>query len=250
MNQSIPIVTRRLPRLMLALAAPFALLACQPSASAPAPPPSIAEPAKPPPAVSAPPAPAARDAAPAVVSDAGADAASDAPSDAQPDAPPQEPALRGPDGGVLPQTHQLPSTDSPLFKYHARLLWRAIVKNDPSIAMPFFFPVLAYQQVKAIAKPARDWKYRLVAAFKRTIHDYHRRLGRDRDRCTFIGIDVPEKRARWMKPGAEGNKLSYYRVLDSILRYRDAHGRKRELGITSFISWRGQWYVVHLHGFK
>jgi hypothetical protein len=249
MNRSMPISVRESAlRSVLALAAPFALLACQRSVSAPAPPPSIAATSQPAPAASA--APTIDAGSPRAAPDGGSDAAPDAPVDAPADAPPEEPALRGPDGGALPQTHDLPSADSPLFQYRSRMLWRAIVKDDPSIAMPFFFPVLAYQQVKDIAKPERDWKYRLVAAFKRTIHDYHRRLGRDRDQCTFIGIEVPERRARWMKPGAEGNKLSYYRVLDSILRYRDAHGRKRELGITSFISWRGQWYVVHLHGFK
>lgn len=227
-----------------------AIVACQPAHLQPAPSPPE-PPTRPHAAALATSQASARDGGAAkVLTDAGADPMQEASHDASTDAPPPEPALRGLDGGVLPQTHDRPSSDSPLFKYHAELLWRAIVKDDPSIAMPFFFPVLAYQQVKDIAKPERDWKYRLVAAFKRTIHDYHRRLGRDRDRCQLIGIEVPEKRARWMKPGSEGNKLSYWRVLDSILRYRDARGRRRELGITSFISWRGQWYVVHLHGFK
>ena len=53
-----------------------------------------------------------------------------------------------------------------------------------------------------------------------------------------------------MKPGSEGNKLGYYRVLRSALVYSDAQGRERELSVTSMISWRGEWYVVHLAGFK
>lgn len=164
--------------------------------------------------------------------------------------PPREPALLGPDGGVLPQTRDTPSVDSPLFRYHVRLLFEAIQKDDPKLGMPFFFPVIAYQQVKAIQKPARDWKYRLVAAYKRTVHRYHRRLGQHPEQATLIGLDVPTKRARWMKPGSEGNKLGYYRVLDSTLRYRTAGGKERSLGVTSLISWRGEWYLVHLHGFK
>ena len=57
--------------------------------------------------------------------------------------PPREPALRGPDGGVLPQTRDTPSVDSPLFRYHVELLFKAIQKDDPELGMTFFFPVLA-----------------------------------------------------------------------------------------------------------
>jgi hypothetical protein len=53
-----------------------------------------------------------------------------------------------------------------------------------------------------------------------------------------------------MKPGSEGNKLGYWRVLRAELRCREAQGRERILEVTSLISWRGEWYAVHLHGFK
>jgi hypothetical protein len=63
-------------------------------------------------------------------------------------------------------------------------------------------------------------------------------------------MDVPEDKARWMRPGSEGNKLGYFRVLDSKLRYQDASGGARAIDVKSLISWRGEWYVVHVHGFK
>jgi hypothetical protein len=53
-----------------------------------------------------------------------------------------------------------------------------------------------------------------------------------------------------MDPGKEGNKLGYYRVTRSKLRYLDAGGTEHTLGLTSLISWRGEWFVVHLDGFK
>jgi hypothetical protein len=65
-----------------------------------------------------------------------------------------------------------------------------------------------------------------------------------------VELKVPEDRARWMKPGSEGNKLGYFRVLRSELRYTDAESKEHSLEITSLISWRGEWYVVHVHGFK
>ncbi len=39
-------------------------------------------------------------------------------------------------------------------------IWDAIVHDDPDRAMPFFFPVTAHEQVKAIYSPASDWRRR------------------------------------------------------------------------------------------
>jgi hypothetical protein len=53
-----------------------------------------------------------------------------------------------------------------------------------------------------------------------------------------------------MDPGSEGNRVGYYRVTHSQLRVRLPNGTERNLELTSLISWRGAWYVVHLHGFS
>jgi hypothetical protein len=53
-----------------------------------------------------------------------------------------------------------------------------------------------------------------------------------------------------MKRGAEGNRLGYWRVKRAQLVYQTDEGKERKLEITSCISWRAEWYVVHLHGFK
>ncbi len=47
-------------------------------------------------------------------------------------------------------------------------------------------------------------------------------------------------------PGVEYNSGSYWRVFGSTLRYRLDDGTLHELPVTSLISWRGEWYVVHL----
>ena len=52
-----------------------------------------------------------------------------------------------------------------------------------------------------------------------------------------------------MKPGREGNKVGYYRVLRSKLRFTLASGKEKSFELTSLISWRGEWYVVHLNNF-
>jgi hypothetical protein len=160
------------------------------------------------------------------------------------------PMLLAPDGTPLPQTRERPSTDSPSFRLRLERLVDAIVRGEPERAMPSFFPRVAYEQVKAVAEPGRDWQQRLVRAFERDIHDYHRALGPDAASAKLVGLVTNENAVRWIDPGKEGNRLGYFRVTRSRLRFRWDSGAERELDLTSLISWRGEWYVVHLHGFR
>jgi hypothetical protein len=168
---------------------------------------------------------------------------------AEPTPPPDEPLVDAA-GNALPQTEAKPSTTDERFKRRMELLARAIKEDDPSVALPSFFPLIAYQQVKAIQKPERDWKTRLVAAFERNVHEYHRALGAGAKDAQLTSVDVPEDKARWRKPGSEGNKIGYHRVLRSQLRFKLPDGKSKDMELTSMISWRGEWYVVHLNGFK
>jgi hypothetical protein len=148
------------------------------------------------------------------------------------------------DPASLPQTRDRPQA-SEAFETRARALWSAIVADDPDRALPFFFPLAAYQQVKDVTDPASDWKRRLVAAYAHDIHALHARLGGDVQRATLTRLDVPDGRARWVEPGEEYNKIGYYRVFGSKLRY-EVDGEGRSFDVKSLISWRGEWYVVHL----
>ncbi|MCL2449155.1 MAG: hypothetical protein FWD17_09420 [Polyangiaceae bacterium] len=170
-------------------------------------------------------------------------------SDARAASPPATAATeRQPDPGTLPQTRDVPSADTAAFAARTTVLWNAIVNDDPDAAMPFFFPLSAYRQVKDVADPANDWKHRLVAAYARDIHALHARLARrtaNGARPTLVGLEVPRARSRWVDPGEEWNKLGYYRVFDSKLRF-DIDGARDAFDVKSLISWRGEWYVVHL----
>jgi hypothetical protein len=161
-----------------------------------------------------------------------------------------EPDLLAPDGALLPQTETHPAADSPLFRQHLRQLVAAIAADDPELARPAFFPVKAYEVVKAIVQPARDWEHRLFAAFARDIHAYHRELGAAAAGTTFARLDLHDKQARWVDRGGEGNAIGYWRVTHSRLFVTDGEGHEHGFLVTSFISWRGEWYVVHLAGFK
>ena len=153
------------------------------------------------------------------------------------------------DPGALPQTHDRPPATSDALTARATTLWDAIAHDDPDRAIPFFFPVTAYEQVKAIAFPASDWRRRLVAAYKRDIHALAKRLGDAASTATFVRLEVPDERARWVEPNEESNKLGYFRVYGTRLVY-SVNGKERAFDISSLISWRGEWYCVHLTGFK
>jgi hypothetical protein len=161
-------------------------------------------------------------------------------------------ALSAPDAGdpgTLPQTHDKPAPSSPALDARAAALWDGIVHDDPDRAMPFFFPVTAYEQVKAIAFPASDWRRRLVAAYTRDVHGLAKRLGDNAAGAKLVRLEVPDDRARWVEPNEESNKLGYYRVYGTRIVY-EVDGKERTFEISSLISWRGEWYVVHLTGFK
>lgn len=160
------------------------------------------------------------------------------------------PVLLGEDGKTLPQTEDKPSLESPAYKKRMQLVWDAIVANDATIAEPSFFPKPAYELVKDIEKPGADWKARLMKAFARNVGEYHKKLGDEPKALTFLGVDIDEKRVKWIEPRKEGNKIGYWRVTRNKLRYRDPSGSERSLELTSMISWRGEWFVVHLNGFK
>ena len=132
-----------------------------------------------------------------------------------------------------------------MFQAAAQQLWQAIVQDDPSIAMPFFFPKSAYLQVKAISNPSADYQNRLTAWYRLDIGAAHRLLGSNAASAQFVSVSVPTSDAQWIVPGVEYNKGSYYRVYGTRLTYR-INGHTASFGIYSLISWRGEWYVVHL----
>jgi len=149
------------------------------------------------------------------------------------------------DPSLLPQTRDRPEASGPSFEARVATLWDAIATDDPARALPFFFPLGAYRQVKDVSDPASDWSRRLVAAYTHDIHALHARLGDNAARARLVGLDVPRDHGRWVDPGEEYNKIGYFRVFGSRLRY-EIDGTPHAFEVKSLISWRGEWYVVHL----
>ena len=149
------------------------------------------------------------------------------------------------DPGALPQTDEQPSASGATFTAGVDGLWEAIKQDKPELGYPFFFPKRAYLQVKDISDPAGDYQNRLIANFDEDVHTLHAQLGANAANAKFVGITVPDSQAGFVQPGEEYNKGSYWRVYGTTLQY-EVDGQTGSFPVTSLISWRGQWYVVHL----
>jgi len=146
--------------------------------------------------------------------------------------------------GTLPQTEEKPPATSTLFDTHMKALADAIITNGPTKGLSSFFPVDAYKQTKKNTDPAADWKNRLIANFNVDVTNANKLLGPNAASAVFQGIDVPNT-AIWVKPGEEYNVGPYWRVFKAQMVF-SVDKKTIRVPIESMISWRGQWYVVHL----
>ncbi len=155
----------------------------------------------------------------------------------------------GPVGSVTTSPDERPLDDGPALQAKAALLWQAIVDDTPDVAAAFFFPKEAYVHVKAAKNPEGDWRWRLWKHFERDVHVLHAAQGKALAKATFKGLRIPPKRPHWAAPGNEYNRLGYWRAYGAQLTY-ELRGRERHVPISSIISWKSEWYVVHLTGFR
>lgn len=148
------------------------------------------------------------------------------------------------DPGTLPQTDERPTGSGPGFDARMTALADAITSGDAARGLPAFFPVAAYEQTKRNTDPTADWENRLLVAFRVDVADARKKLGANAATARLTGVRVPDT-AVWVRPGQEYNIGPYWRVYRSQMDF-SVDGRNVSIPIESMISWRGQWYVVHL----
>lgn len=127
----------------------------------------------------------------------------------------------------------------------ARLLFEAVVHDDPARAARAFFPRDAFLQVKAMQNPGRYYD-RLLARFTADIHALHRSLP-DLAAAQFDHLELV-KRGGYVKPGEEGNRLPYWASRHAFLVYRVGPTLRR-FEVRVLITWEQRWYVIHLSDF-
>ncbi len=149
------------------------------------------------------------------------------------------------DPGTLPQTEAAPTSDDPGFQTRMAALWGAVVNDAPAGAASSFFPQSAYQQLKQLPNDTADYQERLLTDYDDDIEAAHALLGPDAASATLVSVNVPGQYEHWVPPGVCANDLGYFEVANSRIVYQE-DGQTRSFGIASLISWRGEWYVVHL----
>jgi hypothetical protein len=150
------------------------------------------------------------------------------------------------DPGALPQTDQFPASNTLQFASAMQALWNGVVGGSVQPALTAFFPRSAYVQLKTgIYDPIGDWTNRLLADYALDIQAAHALIASDPAAASFVGVSVPQQYGHWIEPGVCANGIGYYEVANSRLVYQ-FQGQTRSFGIASMISWRGEWYVVHL----
>ena len=152
------------------------------------------------------------------------------------------------DPGSLPQEKILPGDSDPLFLSHMQDVWQAIVTGNTSDAFPAFFPMTAYEQIKALPNTAADYTDRLIPDFEQQLYSLHTSLGSNASVAQYVSTVVPSQYAVWVLPGVEANSGSYYRVYGTRMYYR-VNGVTQYFTFLSLISWRGEWYIVHVTSF-
>jgi hypothetical protein len=150
-----------------------------------------------------------------------------------------------PSPGSLPQTHVFPPATGARFRSLMASLWAGVVADSVSLALPAFFPKAAYVQLKAIGSAASDWSGRLVGDYRLDVGAAHALLGAGAAGAQLVSVNVTSSYGHWVEPGVCYNSIGYYEVPNARVVYREG-GQLRSFGIASMISWRGQWYVVHL----
>jgi hypothetical protein len=149
------------------------------------------------------------------------------------------------DAGTLPQTDQVPTTSDPAFAAAMAALWNGVVSGDAATAMPAFFPEGAYVQLKDIAGVSSDYTNRLAAEYGLDVVAAHQLLGADPSAAQFVGVDADASYAHWVPAGVCDNGVGYYEMPNARVVYT-VGGQTSSFGIASMISWRGEWYVIHL----
>jgi hypothetical protein len=149
------------------------------------------------------------------------------------------------DPGSLPQSESIPTSTDPLFTARMSALWAGVMSDSSSAALPAFFPESAYVRLKTVASAQTDYTARLLVDYQLDLAAAHALLGADAAGAALVGVNVNASYGHWVPPGICANDVGYFEVPNARMIYT-VNGQTRSFGIASMISWRGQWYVVHL----
>jgi hypothetical protein len=124
-------------------------------------------------------------------------------------------------------------------------LFTAIVSGNYAAAAPLFFPAPAYVAMKQgqLLDPSSDYRHRLWAFYQLDLSAYHAWLAGSP--ATYVATLRLSGGPTWIPPGVCENGFGYWHEPALRLVYRQG-GVLKSFAVTSLISWRGRYYVIHL----
>lgn len=124
-------------------------------------------------------------------------------------------------------------------------LWNAVSTGTVQDALPTFFPEAAYVQLKAVPNAQGDFTQRLVVEYEQDVTAAHQLLGPDAAAAQLLSVNADSAYAHWVPAGVCYNDVGYFELPNTRVVY-SVNGQVSSFGIASMISWRGEWYIVHL----
>lgn len=168
----------------------------------------------------------------------GATVTVDAGDDAEASAPPPPPAVTAPPIDLTP-----PPNDADLAA-RAKHLLEAITQDNADLARDILLPRDAYLKNRDVKDPGKTWELKVYNPFQKDVHrahKHHQGLGRAIFVSVELGHDistVPARPKEW--------KYDVWRVSRSRIVY-SLDGSVLHLELGELTSFRGAWYVTHLH---
>lgn len=166
---------------------------------------------------------------------AGVAAAGEPPAEKKAEAAPYDPTNK-----IKP-----PATSEEL-QARAKALFEAIVKDEPALGDPFWFPKEPFIPLKDVKNPGKYWD-NLHAAYAADIHKVHKKR-KSWEGAKFKSFEIGST-PKWVPPGDEANKVGYHRSFRGKLRY-ELEGETYTIEVHTVISWQARWYITHLLKFK
>ncbi len=137
----------------------------------------------------------------------------------------------------------LPPASSDELTARAKHLLEAVARDNADLGVDMVFPREGYAAARDAADPGKAWDVKVVAAFRRSVHNLHRR-SKGIEHAQFVSFElghavmqVTPKKHEWKRP--------LWRVQRSKLTYT-VDGRTQRIEVGEMTSWRGNWYVTHL----
>lgn len=148
------------------------------------------------------------------------------------------------DPGELPQTNQKPSLSSKSLALRMQDLYAGIASDSITTALASYLTLDSYRQIKGLSNNSFDYANRLLQHFALDIEAAHA-LFASQGATSYVGFRADASYANWVLPNTCYNKLGYWHLPGVRLLYK-VGGVTHSIGVISLISYRGEYYVVHL----